>query len=244
MPDRLRTRVGDNQRSRRLLRSKHLVLFVVLAVAATACSPGDIPNDGASVVSFDASAASGVTVTTLPRGGVAPRAISGVTPPSSSAELEQLLIAYAQCVEESFPIAIRFKTEPFFGLSTEVASRLENEGVLVSAVVESCKSDLALDEMTLAYQTANPVTPEQEKEAVAQFSVCVAGISDWTSQAISEATLDTIGSLSSIQDDMYLMLTGDAQLQDLIDVGECYQFALFGVVRVFAEGHDWYVPQS
>jgi hypothetical protein len=224
--------------------SKRGILLVALTIAATACSPGNGPIDDARVVSFDASDAGNVTVTTLTRDGSSLESPSGIDPPDTGAELEQLLIAYAQCVEESFPIAIRFKTDPFFGMSIDVASRFENEGDLVDSVVESCKSDLALDERTLSYQTANPVTPEEEKEAVTEFAACIAGISDWASEAISEATLDTIGSLSAIQDEMYLAVTTDAQLQDLFDVGECYQATLFGAVRVFAEGHDWYVPQS
>jgi len=216
--------------------------ILVMLVVVAGCSQSSQPSGEASIASFDGADVDTVTVTAVTSAEQRGADPSGIDAPSTPAELEQLLIAYAQCVEKSFPIVIRFRTDPFFGVSTGVSSRLENDPV--ESVVESCKTELDLDDRTLAYQTANPVTPGEEQATVEEFTACVAGISDWAEGLISDASLDTIGSLADIQDEMYLAVTSDAHIEDLIDVGECYEFALFGVAREFAEGHAWYVSES
>jgi hypothetical protein len=44
------------------------------------------------------------------------------------AELERAVVSFGECVEQSFPIVIRFRAEAFNGMSTEVSSQTEEAG--------------------------------------------------------------------------------------------------------------------
>ena len=46
-------------------------------------------------------------------------------------DLEQALTRFGECVEESFPIVLRYRTDPFLGMSTEISFRHRDEGELV-----------------------------------------------------------------------------------------------------------------
>ncbi len=231
------------RRGRRNRWPRGIAAVALLSIVAAACvAGGQQPNQ--VVAATAPSETRSAPVTTGPVGVSPDETDLTVDTPTDPARLEQLLVAYARCIEKSFPVVIRFRVDPFFGVNTEVASRLESEGDLVTTVVDSCSRRLDLDAKLGAYQTSNPVTPEQERKAVAEFVSCAAEISDWTAGILSDANLDTIESISDIQDQMYIEAASHENLQDLADVGECYLQALFGEPRVFSDGHDWFQPDS
>ena len=51
------------------------------------------------------------------------------------AELEEALVAFGECVEESFPIVMRFRADTFIGLTTEVGSQHREDGDRVDSEV-------------------------------------------------------------------------------------------------------------
>jgi len=159
---------------------------------------------------------------------------------NDSVELEEALVSFGECVEESFPIVIRFRAEQFNGLSTEVVSQREEDVDRVDRVVADCQGQLDLERRISVYQGDHPLAPEDQRALVDDFISCSRQISAETSALISEANLDSEDSVMGFLSEL---IPGNAGLDgdDLVAVSEC-QSEMTGPERVFSDGHAWFNP--
>jgi hypothetical protein len=159
---------------------------------------------------------------------------------NDAVELERALVSFAECVEKSFPIVMRFRAEQFNGLSTEVVPQREEDGDRVDRVVADCNGQLDLERRTSVYQSEHPLGPEDQRALVDDFISCAGQISAQISGLLSEANLDSPDSVMGFLSEL---VPGNAGLDgdDLIAVSEC-QSEMTGPERVFSDGHAWFIP--
>lgn len=91
---------------------------------------------------------------------------------SDPAELEEAVASFGECVEQSFPIVIRFRADPFDGMSTEVASQREEDGERVDRVTAECNAQLDLDRRLNEYQAEHPMSAAERRQLVDEFVSC------------------------------------------------------------------------
>lgn len=156
----------------------------------------------------------------------------------STGELEQALISYGECVEESFPIAMRFRVDPFVGLYTEIGSQREEEGDLVDQVDATCNRRLDLDRRISLYMVENPLSPADESKLVDEFVSCADTVSATAADAVSTANLDSLDSVAKFIIDL-VPEAGELSTDDLFSLGDCEQ-SISGPRRVFDDGHPWF----
>jgi hypothetical protein len=156
------------------------------------------------------------------------------------AALESTIVGFAECVEGSFPIVVRFRPDAFIGMETEAASQYQEEGQLVEAAVADCSAQVDLDRRIAAYQIAYPISEAQDRELVAGFVACVSGVSSTMSELVSEASLPSHTSTGSF---LSGLSPGDAGLtaDELVAATDCAA-DMVGPNHVFAAGHRWFTP--
>lgn len=159
----------------------------------------------------------------------------------SAGELEQAVLLFGECVEESFPIVIRFRGDPFLGLYTEVGSQDAGDGDLVDSVTATCTRDLDLDRRLSAYQEDSPLSLADEERLVDEFEACAAGLSELANEAVVEAELDSYESIVQLEVELFEIpgLSND----DLIGISDCAR-SLVGPERIFADGHEWFETEQ
>jgi hypothetical protein len=200
-------------------RNRALVPLIALLVTLGACSEGaaqDVP-------------------TTV--GDVAAVRLPNLDDPEA---LESTIVGFAECVEESFPIVVRFRPGAFIGMTTEVGSQHREDGQLVEAAVADCSAEFDVDRRINVYQMANPISEDQDLDLVAGFVACAANISPTMSKLISQTSLrshTSIGSFLSELSPVDAGLTAD----ELVAASDCAS-EVTGPAQVFAEGHNWFTP--
>lgn len=157
---------------------------------------------------------------------------------NDSAELEEAVASFGECVEQSFPIVIRFRADPFDGMSTEVASQREEDGELVDSVTAECNAQLDLDRRLNAYQAEHPMSAAERRQLVDGFVSCARRMSPEVSRLVSEANLD---SETAVADFLSELHANDLTQEELVGVSHC-QSEMTGPAMVFAEGHPWFTP--
>ncbi len=160
----------------------------------------------------------------------------------SPEELEALFIEFGECVEEGFPITMRFRTDHFVGFETEIGSRLESEGDAVDRAYAGCSNRLDLDRRISAYQSANPLTPQGDKTLAAEFVACVSNISSGAATRVADANIDTYEAAERFVFSTGTMTTG-LNREELLGISACISETV-GEQRVFADGHPWFRPSS
>jgi hypothetical protein len=156
------------------------------------------------------------------------------------AELEEALVAFGECVEESFPIVMRFRADAFLGLTTEVGSQHREDGDRVDSVVADCMGQFDLDRRLSEYQSEHPISAAEQRQLVEGFISCASTISPEMSELVSGANLSSHNSVMSFIGELVPQnagLTGD----ELIAVSDC-ESEMTGPERVFSEGHPWFTP--
>lgn len=154
------------------------------------------------------------------------------------AELEAAVVSFGECVEQSFPIVIRFRADPFDGMSTEVASQREEDGERVDSVTAECKAQLDLERRLNAYRAEHPMSVAERRRLVDEFASCARTMSPEVSSLVTEANLD---SETAVADFLSGLHTHDLTQAELVGVGNC-QSEMTGPALVFAEGHPWFTP--
>lgn len=155
-------------------------------------------------------------------------------------ELEDALVAFGECVEESFPIVMRFRADAFIGLTTEVGSQHREDGDRVDSEVADCMGQFDLDRRLSAYQSEHPISAADQRQLVEDFISCASTISPEMSDLVSEADLSSHNSVMSFISELRPQnagLTGD----ELIAVSGC-ESEMTGPERVFSEGYPWFTP--
>jgi hypothetical protein len=135
---------------------------------------------------------------------------------------------------------MRFRADPFNGLSTEVGSQRKEDGGQVDRVVAGCMGDLDLDRRLSVYQGEHPISPADQRELVDDFISCASKISTEISELVSEANLDSQTSVMGFVSELHphnAGLTGN----ELIAVSDCHS-EMTGPERVFSNGHFWFTP--
>ena len=155
---------------------------------------------------------------------------------SDPAELERAVVSFGECVEQSFPIVIRFRAEAFNGMSTEVSSQTEEAGEQVENVTAECKAQLDLERRLSAYQSEYPISPADRRRLVDAFISCALGVSPEISSRVSEASLDSETAVTSFLSELHPQ---DLTQDELIGVSDCHS-EMTGPEWVFAEGHPWF----
>ncbi|MGD2102458.1 MAG: hypothetical protein PVG83_09510 [Acidimicrobiia bacterium] len=153
-------------------------------------------------------------------------------------ELEETLISFGECVEESFPIAMRFRTDAFIGLETAVSSRFESEGDQVDAVTSDCNARFDLDRRLGAYEGQHELSQADRQKLVDGFVSCVMGVSPEVSDRVSKAGLETLGDAHRYVSALHPLNSGLTR-DELGGISEC-QSEMTGPELVFAEGHPWF----
>jgi hypothetical protein len=143
-------------------------------------------------------------------------------------------------VEVSFPIVMRFRTDPFLGLSTEVGSQRKEEGDRVDRVVAQCMARLDLDRRLSVYQLAHPMSSADELELVDNFVLCARATSSAVADLVSEASLDSYDSVVAFVTALTPPNSG-LPPHVLFAVSDCQQ-QMTGPTRVFRDGHPWFTP--
>lgn len=157
---------------------------------------------------------------------------------NDSAELEEAVASFGECVEQNFPIVIRFRADLFDGMSTEVASQREEDGELVDSVTAVCKAQLDLDRRLNAYQAEHPLSVAERRRLVDEFISCARTLSPEVSTLVSEANLDSEAAVADLVSELH---THDLTQAELVGVSDC-QSEMTGPAMVFAEGHPWFTP--
>lgn len=155
-------------------------------------------------------------------------------------ELEETLISYGECVEETFPIVIRFRTDAFIGLETDVLFQSESDGDLVDAVTSECDARFDLDRRLSAYHGQHELSQSDRQKLVDEFVSCVKTVSPEVSDRVSEAGLQTLGDVNTYISALHPLNSGLTEYE-LGGISEC-QSDMTGPERVFAEGHPWFTP--
>ena len=212
------------------------VLCVLLAIVVAACSPSGSSSGNEAANSLGGSgAADGETNPTIAINNEPAIALPDFGSPG---ELEQALISYGECVEESFPIAMRFRVDPFVGLYTEIDSQREDEGDLVDQVAATCLRRLDLDRRLSVYMQEHPLSPADESELVAEFVSCANSVSPAAADFVSATSLDSLDSVTRLIIEL-VPSGGDVPMDDLLALSEC-EVAITGPRRVFDDGHPWF----
>jgi hypothetical protein len=167
------------------------------------------------------------------------RAVARLPDLEDPGELEEALVSFGKCVEESFPIVMRFRADPFVGLSTEVGSQRKEDGDRVDDVVANCMAQLDLDRRLSVYQSEHPASPDQQGELLDDFISCASGISTEISDRVSESNLD-FGSVMGFVAEVGPPTAG-LPGEDLVAVTKCME-EITGPERVFMNGHPWFTP--
>lgn len=154
------------------------------------------------------------------------------------AELESAVVSFGECVEQSFPIVIRFRADAFNGMSTEVSSQSEEDGERVESVTAECKAQLDLEQRLSVYQSEYPISPADRRQLVDEFISCTLRVSPEIASRVSEANLDSETAVMDFVSELHPQhLTQD----ELIGVSDCHS-EMTGPEWVFAEGHPWFTP--
>jgi hypothetical protein len=169
-----------------------------------------------------------------------PRVVDRLPDFAGPEELEAALHSFGECVEQSFPIAMRFRVEPFVGLTTDVGSQREDDGDRVDSVVADCMGAQDLDRRLSVYQAEHMVTAGQDRQIVGEFASCVSSISTEISELVAQVDLVSqedvsrfVSELARGNDDP----TGD----ELIAVSGCFD-EMAGPEIVFSDGYPWFTP--
>jgi len=136
------------------------------------------------------------------------------------AELEDALVAFGECVEESFPIVMRFRADAFIGLTTEVGSQQREDGDRVDSEVADCMGQFDLDRRLSTYQSEHPISADDQRQLVEDFVSCASTISPEMSALVSGASLSSHNSVMIFISELGPQnagLTGD----ELIAVSDC-----------------------
>lgn len=155
-------------------------------------------------------------------------------------ELEAALVSFGECVEESFPIAIRFRTDVFIGVEYSVGSQTEAESDEVDAVTTACDRQLDLDRRLSAYQGEHDVSQTERDMLVSEFVACVEAVSAEVAERVSEANLQTLDDVMRYTSALHPLNSGLTG-QELSGISEC-QSEITGPEMVFGDGHPWFTP--
>lgn len=199
-----------------------VILLLIAALGLHACTPGTSPNE---------------TVVVTAGGGPPPVSLPNFTGPE---DLERAMFAFGACVERSFPISMRFRTDPYVGYSTAVGSLREEDGDRVDEVTAVCMARTDLDRRLGVFQINHPLTPEQDREIAAAFVVCVEAVSPELADRVSRLDIDDQEDVGKV---MMNLRSGEygGNGDDLVAVSEC-QEEMTGPEHVFADGHPWFRP--
>jgi hypothetical protein len=154
------------------------------------------------------------------------------------AELERAVVSFGECVEQSFPIVVRFRADAFNGMSTEVSSQSKEDDDRVESVTAECKSQLDLERRLGVYQSEYPISPADRRQLVDVFVSCALMISPEISSRVSEANLD---SETAVMDFVSELDPQDLTQDGLIGMSDCHS-EMTGPEWVFADGHPWFTP--
>jgi hypothetical protein len=153
-------------------------------------------------------------------------------------DLERAVVSFGTCVEQSFPIVIRFRADAFNGMSTEVSSQNEEDDERVESVTAECKAQLDLERRVSVYQSEYPISPAHRRQMVDEFISCALTISPEISSRVSEANLDSETAVTDFVSELHPQ---DLSQDELIGVSDCHS-EMTGPEWVFAEGHPWFTP--
>jgi hypothetical protein len=156
------------------------------------------------------------------------------------AELEETLVTFGECVEESFPIVLRFRAETFIGVTTEIGSQHEADGDQVDAVASDCNARLDLDRRIGAYQGAHPISQSDQQRLADDFVSCASAVSPEVSDLVSRAEPTSYNSVMRFISELHppdSALTGD----ELVAVSGCMD-DMTGPEVVFSDGYPWFTP--
>jgi hypothetical protein len=156
------------------------------------------------------------------------------------AELEDALMSFGECVEESFPIAMRFSVETFTGLETEVGSLHEEDGDRVDNVTAECNARLDLDRRLGVYQGEHSITPTDRQKLVEDFISCAVNVSPEVAELVAQADLDTQTDVETFMLDMHPQRSGLTGAE-LVAVSDCHS-EMTGPRMVFNDGYPWFTP--
>lgn len=169
-----------------------------------------------------------------------PRVVERLPDFAEPEELEAALHSFGECVEESFPIAMRFRLEPFVGLTTDVASQRQDESDRVDSVVADCMAAHDLDRRLSVYQAEHLPKPGHERSLAGEFAVCAAGISTKISNLVARVDLVSQADVSQFVSEL-APWNADLTGGELIAVNECFD-GMAGPEIVFSDGHSWFTP--
>jgi hypothetical protein len=169
-----------------------------------------------------------------------PRVVERLPDFAGPEELEAALHSFGECVEQSFPIAMRFRLDPFVGLSTEVGSQQQDDGDRVDTVVADCMGAQDLDRRLSVYQAERMVTAGQENQLAREFASCASSLSTEVSELVARVDLVTQEDVSQF---VSVLNPRDADLtnDDLIAVSRCLD-EMTGPEIVFSDGYPWFAP--
>lgn len=154
------------------------------------------------------------------------------------AELESVLLEFGECVESSFPIAIRFRLDHFVALETEVGSLLMEEGDEVDRVYAECSAESDLDRRISVYQQRNPLSPEGNRTIASEFVKCVGRVSSRAADSVADAGITSYNSAEAYVASLG-PVGGGFSSDELIAISQC-RSAMLGAEVVFDEGHPWF----
>ena len=155
-------------------------------------------------------------------------------------ELEEALVSFGECVEETFPIVMRFRADPFLGLTTEVISQREEDGDSVDRVTAVCSGTFDLDRRLAVYQGEHPISPDQQLALVDDFISCTTTVSPAIAERVSKAALDSLSSVDTLVFDLDPRTSGLTGAE-LVAVSDCHS-EITGPEMVFGVGHPWFTP--
>lgn len=156
------------------------------------------------------------------------------------AELEEALVSYGECVQQSFPIAMRFRVDAFTGMETEIGTLHKEDGDQVDRVAAECNAELDLDRRLGVYQGEHPITPADRQKLVEDFTTCVEAVSTDMADRVAAANLDTRMAVDSFVSAL-VRQASEFSRAELVAVSDC-QAEMSGPRAVFDDGYPWFTP--
>lgn len=172
--------------------------------------------------------------------GITARVTTRLPDLAGPAELEEALVSYGKCVEQSFPIAIRFRLDAFAGMETEIGSLHKEDSDRVDRVAAECNAQLDLDRRLGVYQGEHPIAPADRQKLVEDFVTCAEAVSPEMSDRVTAANLNTQTAIEEFMlalDPHASNLTG----AELVAVSDCHD-EMAGPRTVFDDGYPWFTP--
>lgn len=194
------------------------------------CSSHSSGDDGASVVSApqptavpdDATGPPGSAVSDDGAAQVDPATGGSVNGPVDATALEQTVVAFASCVGDRTVIRIRFRSDPYVGLSYAIESPEPEVG---PAAEQECAASANLDAVVSRYLADHPLAPADEQLVVDRFAACAANL-------VAGPDLSALHLIRDI-DDLQQRIGGTLEQAQGEALNTCKLDAVFGTERTF-----------